>query len=149
MTTTDIKLSSPAFPHEGNIPSKYTCDGEDINPQLELEQIPEGTVSLALIMEDPDAPRGTFDHWVVWNIAPVQTIKENHMPGISGNNGAGRTGYHGPCPPGGQHRYYFHIYALDTDIDLPVGSGKAALQQAMVGHILAKGTLVGRYERKQ
>jgi len=145
--TGTLTISSTAFPHEGNIPSKYTCEGEGINPSLRIDGIPENTVTLALIMEDPDAPRGTFDHWLMWNISPDNQIMENSVPGISGTNGAGKTGYHGPCPPSGTHRYYFHLFALDAALDLEAGSDKKTLQVAMKPHILAKGSIMGRYQR--
>jgi Raf kinase inhibitor-like YbhB/YbcL family protein len=142
-----LTVSSPAFRYEGMIPSKYTCDGESINPPLQIDQIPEETKTLAIIMEDPDAPKGTYDHWLLWNISPINRISENSIPGISGINGSGKTGYHPPCPPSGSHRYYFHVYALDTALDLEAGTNKEALQKAMKTHILAKGTLMGHYQR--
>lgn len=145
--TGNLIISSPAFQNEGIIPAKYTCDGEDINPPLKVDKIPEGTQTLAIIVEDPDAPKGTFDHWLVWNIPPKNSIAENRIPGISGKNGAGKTGYHGPCPPSGYHRYYFHVFALDNSLDLEAGVDKKALQQAMEPHILAKGSLMGRYQK--
>jgi Raf kinase inhibitor-like YbhB/YbcL family protein len=145
--TGTLIISSDAFEHEGFIPSKYTCDGENINPSLEIDHIPEGTQTLTLIMEDPDAPKGTFDHWLLWNIFPKSPIMENSVPGISGTNGAGKTGYHGPCPPSGSHRYYFYVFALDAKLDLEVGADKKALQEAMKPHILAKGNLMGHYQR--
>jgi Raf kinase inhibitor-like YbhB/YbcL family protein len=142
-------VSSPAFKHEGEIPSKYTCEGEEINPPLHIDEIPHGTQSLALIVEDPDAPKGTFDHWVVWNIpATDHIIQENTNPGINGMNGAGKTGYHGPCPPEGSHRYYFHVFALDKELDLAAGESKHALMQDMEQHVLAKGSLMGTYQKK-
>lgn len=145
--TGNLTISSSAFENEGKIPSKYTCDGEEINPPLKIAGIPDGTQALAVIVEDPDAPKGTFDHWIMWNIPPRGIIKENTIPGISGHNSAGKTGYHGPCPPSGSHRYYFHVFALDTELDIKAGSEKKVLQQAMEPHILAKGSLMGRYER--
>ena len=147
--TGQLAISSSAFKNEGKIPSKYTCDGDEINPPLKIEGLPDGTQTMAIIVEDPDAPKGTFDHWLVWNINPTSTIKEDSIPGISGRNGAGKTGYHGPCPPSGSHRYYFNVFALDTELDLPVGADKKTLQQAMEPHIIAKGTLMGRYERSE
>ncbi|MGN6418364.1 MAG: YbhB/YbcL family Raf kinase inhibitor-like protein [Pseudobacter sp.] len=147
MGSETISLTSPAFQHEGTIPARYTCDGENINPPLSIGELPEGTKTLALICDDPDAPRGIYDHWVVWNIAPTQEIKENHMPGISGMNSSGKTGYTGPCPPDGEHRYFFYLFALDTDIDLPEVSGKGDLASAMIGHILGEGILMGKYSR--
>jgi Raf kinase inhibitor-like YbhB/YbcL family protein len=141
-------ISSPAFENEGDIPSKYTCDGEEINPPLNVDNIPEGTQTLAIIAEDPDAPKGTFDHWLVWNIPPESIIEENRIPGISGKNGAGKTGYHGPCPPSGSHRYYFYVFALDSSLDLPGGADKKTLKGAIEPHLLAKGTLMGREKNK-
>ena len=140
-------ISSPAFQNEGIIPAKYTCDGEDINPPLEVGKIPDGTQTLAIIVEDPDAPKGTFDHWLVWNIPPEHSIEENRIPGISGKNSGGKTGYFGPCPPSSYHRYYFHVFALDSSLELEAGADKKALQQAMESHILAKGSLMGRYQK--
>ena len=145
--TGTLSVSSSSFQHEGNIPSKYTCDGEGINPPLQVDSLPENTQTLAIIVEDPDAPKGTFDHWVLWNISPTSVIKENSIPGISGTNGGGKTGYYGPCPPSGTHRYYFHVFALDASLDLEAGADKKALQEAMKPHILAKGSLMGRYQR--
>jgi Raf kinase inhibitor-like YbhB/YbcL family protein len=143
-----LVVSSPAFQQGEMIPSKYTCEGSNINPPLQIDHIPEETKTLALITEDPDAPKGTFDHWLVWNIPPKAAIGENTSPGISGANGAGKTGYHGPCPPSGSHRYYFHVYALDTSLDLLAGETKEALQAAMETHILASGSLMGRYQKQ-
>jgi Raf kinase inhibitor-like YbhB/YbcL family protein len=143
----ELLVSSPAFKQEGSIPLKYSCEGEEINPPLNIANIPHGTQTLALIVEDPDAPKGTFVHWVAFNIPPFTNIKENSVPGISGINGAGMTGYHGPCPPSGSHRYYFTVYALDAELDLKAGSDKKALLDAMAQHILAKGSLMGRYQK--
>ncbi len=148
MVPTIINLTSPAFVHEGNIPSKYTCDGENINPPLQIGELPAGTKTLALIVDDPDAPGGVYDHWVVWNIKPGSEIKEHSMPGISGMNSSGKTGYMGPCPPDREHRYFFYLFALDTDVDLPEVSTKGDLATAMIGHILGEGALMGKYNRK-
>ena len=142
-----LLISSPAFENEGDIPAKYTCEGEDINPQLKVDNIPENTKTLAIIAEDPDAPKGTFDHWLVWNVPPDGIIEENRIAGISGTNGGGKTGYYGPCPPSGTHRYYFHVFALDSSLHLQGGADKKTLQDAMEPHILAKGTLMGRYKK--
>ena len=150
MTTTEpvsLLVSSAAFNEGDIIPSKYTCEGEEINPPLRIENIPDATRTLAIIAEDPDAPRGTFDHWIVWNIPVTPIIEENSIPGISGENGSGKTGYHAPCPPSGSHRYYFYVFALDTSLDLKAGENKQALQKAMQAHILAKGQLMGRYQK--
>ncbi|AEV98020.1 phosphatidylethanolamine-binding protein [Niastella koreensis] len=146
--TRQLELSSPAFKADGDIPARYTCDGEGINPPMHIGNLPEDVHTLALIVEDPDAPGGTFDHWLVWNIQPVAVIHEHANPGISGNNSAGKTGYHPPCPPKGSHRYYFHVYALDRELDLEPGESKESLQKAMKSHILAEGTIMGRYERQ-
>ena len=145
----NLIITSPAFTNEGEIPAKYTCDGEDINHPLHIAEIPGEAVTLALIVEDPDAPKGTYDHWLVWNIKPRSTIEENSIPGISGNNSAGKTGYHGPCPPKGSHRYYFLVFALNSSLDMPAHADKKALHQAMQPHIIATGTLMGRYQRNK
>ena len=146
--TARLEITSPAFKNGSRIPMKYTCDGEAVNPPLAIGEIPHGTQSLALIVEDPDAPRGTYDHWLVWNISPASVIPENSNPGISGSNSGEMTGYHAPCPPEGSHRYKFHVFALDTELDLEPGSAKNNLKKAMRNHILAKGTLMGMYERE-
>ena len=145
----DLKITSSAFDNEGDIPAKYTCDGEGINPPLHIETIPEYAKTLALIVEDPDAPNGPFYHWVVWNIDPVTDIKEGSNPGTSGDNSAGKSGYHPACPPSSSHRYYFHVFALNASLNLLAGSKKQDLQTAMEGHIMGKGTLMGRYERNK
>lgn len=131
----------------GNIPSKYTCDGEEVNPPLMIENIPHGTQTLAIIVEDPDAPTGVYYHWLVWNMPPERIVEENRIPGISGRNGAGKTGYHGPCPPSGTHCYFFYVFALDCNLDIESGADKRKLQEAMKPHILAQGTLMGRYTK--
>lgn len=145
--TNTLKVFSTAFSHNGHIPSEYTCDGKDINPPLEVSDIPDGTKSLAIIVEDPDAPRGVFDHWLVWNISPNEAIAEKANPGISGTNDFGNTGYGGPCPPSGVHRYFFKVYALDTKLDLLDGADKNALLEAMADHILAQGEIMGLYQK--
>ena len=143
----ELNVSSSAFKHGEKIPSKYTFDGDGINPPLETGEIPERTKTLALIVEDPDAIKGTYDHWLVWNIHTLDSIKENSNPGTSGRNSSGKTGYQPPCPPVGLHRYFFHVFALDNKIDLMTGGSKEQLKKALENHILAKGTLVGTYER--
>ena len=105
-----MKLASPAFAHNAIIPQKYTCQGEDISPPLTISDIPKGTVSLALINDDPDAPMGTWDHWLIWNIKPTAEIKEDSAPGTQGKNSWGRNDYGGACPPSGTHRYFFKLY---------------------------------------
>lgn len=141
----DFKLTSSAFENNGPIPAKYTCDGEGINPPLTIENIPDGTQSLALIVEDPDAPNGTYDHWIVWNIDPVSHIRENSIPGISGRNSNGVTGYHPPCPPSGSHRYIFKLYALSARPDLQVHAAKSELLAAMKDILIDETGLTGIY----
>ncbi|MBW2969794.1 YbhB/YbcL family Raf kinase inhibitor-like protein [Candidatus Woesearchaeota archaeon] len=140
-----MKIKS-AFEHKGQIPSEYTCDGQDKIPALEISEVPAEAKSLALIMDDPDAPMRTWDHWIQWNIPP-NTKKIDKDIGTPGKNSWGRTGYGGPCPPSGTHRYYFKLYALDTMLDLPAGSDKKALESAMKGHILKEAVLMGKYQR--
>lgn len=143
-----MKLISSAFENNGDIPSKYTCQGEDVNPPLEIEDIPENTKTLVLIMDDPDAPMGVWDHWVVWNIKPINKIEENSSPGIQGTNDFGKNDYGGPCPPSGKHRYFFKLYALDTELDIDVSAHKKDIEKIMEGHILEKAELIGLYEKK-
>lgn len=147
ITATTLQVSSPAFKENGLIPSKYTCEGQNINPALTVKNIPQGTKSLALIVDDPDAPNGTFDHWVIWNIDPSGTIGENSAPGTEGKNGTGKNGYMGPCPPTGTHHYHFKVYALNGKLDLESGANKSQLEKAMTGHILAQAELIGLYKK--
>jgi Raf kinase inhibitor-like YbhB/YbcL family protein len=152
MTRMDtVTLSSPAFGSGGAIPAKHTCDGTDINPPLEIGPVPAGTASLALIMDDPDAPAGTWVHWVLWNIPPqTREIRENSVPsGASqGSNDWKRNSYGGPCPPSGTHRYFFKLYALDAPLKLGPATGKPELVRAMQGHILGQGELMGTYRKR-
>lgn len=145
-------LTSPSFENEGMIPTKFTCEGGNMNPELQVQNVPEDAKSLALILHDPDAPiAGGFTHWVVWNISPkTMVIKEESTPpkSVEGRNGGGRTGYTGPCPPLGTHRYEFYLYALNDMLDLPTTAGRQELEDAMEEHIVAKTMLVGTY-RKQ
>lgn len=144
----NMKLTSPAFVHNGAIPSEFTCDGNDLSPPLSISDVPPNAKSLALINDDPDAPVGTWDHWVVFNIPPsTKSIPEGTEPqGTAGKNSWGRTGYGGPCPPSGTHRYFFKLYALDTILNLPEGSTKKDLERAMQGHIVAQAQLMGTYK---
>lgn len=144
-----MELSSPAFAHHQTIPVRYTCQGEDINPPLQISGIPKGTKTLVLIMDDPDAPVGTWDHWVVWNISPTGEIKENSVPAgaVQGKNSWGKNSYGGPCPPSGTHRYFFKLYALDTDLNLPPKATKADVEKAIQNHILAQSELMGTYKK--
>ena len=143
-----MKITSPEFGHSQSIPQKFTCEGEDINPALIMEDIPKEAQSLALIVDDPDAPMGTWVHWVVFDIPIVGRIEENSIPGKQGINNAGNRNYHGPCPPSGTHRYFFKIYALDTELNLQEGISKGQLEKAMQGHLLDKAEVVGLYKRK-
>ena len=143
-----LTIGSTAFTHKGSIPAKYTCDGENVNPSITIEDIPPGTKSLALIVDDPDSHDRVFDHWVIWNIHPMEMIIENSVPGTEGKNSYGRTKYQGPCPPAGRvHRYFFRIYALDTLMEIQPGSYRETLEKAMKKHILAEGEIIGLYQR--
>jgi len=144
----ELSIKSPAFEPNKLIPRKYTCDGQDINPPLIIEGTPKEAKTLVLAVDDPDAPRGTFDHWIVWNI-PTSTgkIGENTIPGIEGINDGRARGYMGPCPPSGTHRYFFKVYALDTELNLGANSKKKDVEKAMQNHILGKGELIGLYRR--
>ncbi|MCF2144547.1 MAG: YbhB/YbcL family Raf kinase inhibitor-like protein [Candidatus Heimdallarchaeota archaeon] len=146
----EFAISSPAFTHMSTIPRKYTCQGEDIIPPLQFQNIPEGTASLALIMDDPDAPMGTWDHWILWNIDPQTTeIAEGTTPAgaVVGKNSWGKNSYGGPCPPFGQHRYFFKLYALNTKLELSSDVTKKQLEKAMKGKIIAAAELVGVYQK--
>jgi Raf kinase inhibitor-like YbhB/YbcL family protein len=147
VTDVSINVVSLAFSQGGHIPKRYSCEGEDVNPSLEVSNLPPNTKTLAVVVEDPDAPRGIFDHWIVWNIPPNEPIAENSVPGVNGVNSFGTEGYRGPCPPSGSHRYFFKVYAIDSQLDLPAGSNKKALQQAMQGHVLAYGELMAHYKK--
>jgi len=152
----EIKVTSAAFAEGEMIPAEFTADGRNISPPLAWTGVPEGTKSIALINDDPDAPMGTWVHWVVYNIgADVTSLEENVLPQETLPNGAmhgttdfGRIGYGGPAPPSGTHRYFFKIYALDTMLDLPPGATKGQVEAAMDGHILAEGRLMGKYSRR-
>jgi len=151
----EIKITSSAFEDGGLIPAKYTCDGADVSPPLQWDAVPEGTKSIALICDDPDAPMGTWVHWVLFNLpAETNELAENIPADKILPDGArqgvsdfGRIGYGGPCPPGGTHRYFFKIYALDAEIGLEADANKRQLLKAMEGHILEQGQLVGKYKR--
>jgi hypothetical protein len=147
----DLKITSTAFTYNQRIPKRYTCDGENINPPLNITGIPQEALSLVLIVEDPDAPQRNWVHWMVWNIPP----QFFHMPegspppsSIQGINDFGNQGYGGPCPPpGAAHRYFFKLFALDTILELPTNIKKSYLEQSMEGHILAQTDLIGIYGR--
>ena len=150
-----ITITSSAFTDGGMIPRQYTCDGEDISPPLAWTGVPESTKSIALICDDPDAPVGTWVHWVLFKIPPsTKDLPANVPPKETLDNGAKhgtndfrKLGYGGPCPPGGTHRYYFKLYALDAETSSEAGITKAQLLKDMEGHILAEGQLMGRYKR--
>lgn len=150
-----IKLTSAVFAEGGAIPAEYTCDGRDMSPPLAWSGVPAGAKTLALVADDPDAPRGTWVHWVLYDLAAGvrelaagQPATEMLADGAKqGRNDFGRAGYGGPCPPSGTHRYYFKLYALDAELALPPGATKEQLLKAMAGHIIAEGQLMARYGR--
>lgn len=151
-----FNLRSTAFASGELIPRKYTCDGEDISPQLEWDDLTDNVQSFALICDDPDAPVGTWIHWVLYNMPAETRVLPEAIPADAdladssrhGKNSWGRLGYGGPCPPSGTHRYFFRLYALDRLLDLAAGASQKQLLQAMEGHILAQAELVGRYTRQ-
>ena len=151
-----MMITSPAFDQGGSIPAEYTCQGQNSSPALAWSEVPAGTKSLALICDDPDAPVGTFIHWVLYNIpadatglpAGITSQEALENGAMQGVNGARKSGYTGPCPPSGTHRYYFKLYALDKVLDLKPGATRDQLLQAMEGHILAQGQLMGRYQKR-
>lgn len=152
----DLQLTSSSFLAGETIPKRHTCDGKDASPPLAWSGLPSGTESLVVIVDDPDAPVGTWVHWVVFNIQASSAGLEEAVPdspvlegvGVHGNNGWRRLGYGGPCPPSGPaHRYFFRLYALDSILDLEPGTSRKNVETAMQGHILAQGELVGRYGR--
>lgn len=149
-----MQLTSPVFERGGKIPAKYTCDGENINPPLTISDVPSEAKSLVLIMDDPDVPKrlradGMWDHWIIFNLPPHLTkIEEGKEPeGIHGIGTGNNLNYYGPCPPDREHRYFFKLYALDTQLNLPEKATKQQVEQAMNEHILAKTELIGRYQR--
>ena len=144
-------ISSPAFKNGEKIPDKYTCRGENVSPPLSVSGVPEGTVSLVLVVEDPDALNGNWVHWVVWNINPsTEYIPEDSVPkdGFKGINDFGHQEYGGPCPPSGVHRYFFKLYALSTELDLRGIVTKGVLESKMEGYILARAELIGLYGKE-
>ncbi|MFA6524051.1 MAG: YbhB/YbcL family Raf kinase inhibitor-like protein [Candidatus Paceibacterota bacterium] len=153
-----MKIESSAFKNNGELPSKYTCDGEGINPPLSFINVPKEAKSLALIVDDPDIPESVkqsfnidvWDHWVIFNMSPeVKGIEENTIPaGILGRNTTGNDTYGSPCPPDREHRYFFKLYALDTLLNLQQGSTKKEVLKALEGHIIEEAELIGKYKRK-
>jgi len=149
-TPTGLTVTSKSFLNYGDIPKNFTCEGAQDSPPMEVTKIPDGTKSLALILHDPDAPvQGGFTHWVMWNISTKGKISENFKGAEQGLNGAGKKGYIGMCPPKGKHRYHFHVYALDIKLDLGEDTDRQKLENAMNGHILAQGDLVGQYQKEK
>jgi Raf kinase inhibitor-like YbhB/YbcL family protein len=142
-----MEVKSKAFANQTYIPIKYTCDGANVNPPLVVKNIPHKTKSLVLIIDDPDAPVGTWTHWIVWNVVPSGKIRENSIPGNEGVNSFKQQNYGGPCPPSGIHHYIFKIYALDELLQLPITSTKNEVEKAMSAHIIGYGELVGLYKR--
>lgn len=151
-----LSISSPAFKEGDSIPLEYSCDGLDISPQLDWDFVPQETKSLVLIVDDPDAPNGTFTHWVLFNIPPNINRLSKSFPlipklndgTIQGSNDFGVIGYRGPCPPPGlSHRYSFKLYAVDKQLNLQAGSSKTKVEDAIRGHVLAQGQLTGIYQR--
>lgn len=147
---TSMKITSPVFENSRKIPTKYTCDDKNVNPPLAVSGVPESAKSLVLIVDDPDAPAGTWVHWTIWNMDPaLAEIAEDSVPeGIEGVTSYNKPGYGGPCPPSGTHRYFFKLYALDTLLSIPGTSDKKALEEAMSGHTIASAELIGLYSRK-
>lgn len=144
-----LTISSPAFENEGHIPPRYTCDGDNVSPPLEVDGIPEKTKSLIVIIEDPDAPENIFDHWVAWNLPPVKTIPEGTRDGMVGKNTMGENKYIGPCPPSGTHRYFFKVYAIDRLLEVNEDTDKKNVEQEIVSHILAYGEMMGLYKKQE
>lgn len=144
-----MKLTSKSFKDNHTIPRRFTCEGDDLSPPLEFHDVPKNAVTLALIVQDPDAPHGTFDHWIGWNLDPkIERLDEGEALAFNGVNGYGDTKYHGPCPPRGKpHHYIFSLFALDCRIELSSGATKAELIAKMHGHIIEEATLIGLYER--
>ncbi len=145
-----IKITSSVFSNGERIPQKYTCSGEDVNPPLSISNIPENAQSLVLIVDDPDAPMGTWNHWLVWNISPDRgEVVENSVPegATLGKNDFGVVQYRGPCPPSGTHRYFFRVFALSKMLDLKEGASRQELEKAMKDYILDKGELMGIFSR--
>lgn len=144
-----MEISSPAFDQQGRIPKEYTCEGANLSIPLQISGAPKEAVCFALIMDDPDAPRGVFDHWIAWNIPPnVQELPQGYQPPAEGINGFGDKGYGGPCPPPGKlHHYHIKVYALNTLLNLPKTSTKADLIKAMQGHLISQAEIVGTYNR--
>ncbi len=146
-----MTIISPSFQEKDFIPKKFTCQGENVNPELRFGAVPEQAKSLALVMDDPDAPMGTFTHWLLWNINPkVYSISEHSVPdgAVEGKNGTSKIGHIGPCPPSGTHRYFFKLYALDAMLELSPDASKTARESAIQKHLIASAELVGLYKKE-
>jgi Raf kinase inhibitor-like YbhB/YbcL family protein len=151
-----MKLFSPAFSAGDMIPTKYTCEGENVSPPLEWSDLPPNSRALALILDDPDAPSGLFVHWLIYNLSAeekgitegVGTATSHASGALQGTNGFGKVGYGGPCPPEGTHRYYFHLYALDAQLDLPAEVGRQRLDTALKDHTIAEAQLMAKYRKR-
>ena len=147
-TESTLIVTSSSFNDGGLIPVVYTCSGNNISPELSITEVPKEAKTLAVIMYDPDAPGGNFDHWVSFDITPAGKIKEDAEPGVKGLNGKGTIGYTGPCPPSGTHHYHFKVYALDSNLNLKEGASRKMVEDAMAGHIIASGVITGLYKKK-
>ena len=145
----ELDVTSRAFKDSGSIPRKYTCDGDNVNPPLTVKSVPKNAKTMALIVDDPDAPGMTWTHWVVWNIPASETveIEEDSVPGTEGENDSGRNAYGGPCPPSGTHRYFFRVFALDSELGLEEGTSRRVVEDEIEKHKVADGVLMGRYSR--
>lgn len=144
----EFQLSSPVFANDASIPTIYTCKGVNASPPLHIDGTPEATVSLALVLHDPDAPSGDYLHWTMWNMSPeTTTIGEDTVPwgAVQGTNDFGEIGYSGPCPPSGTHHYHFDLYALDDELTVPVGAKRGAVMEAIEAHAIATTTLIGTF----
>jgi len=149
-TETSIKISSPDFSDGGNIPARFTCTGENVNPSLQISGVPAVAKSLVIIVDDPDAPTGTWTHWLLWNLKPdLKEIPVNSVPAgtAQGVNDFHKNNYSGPCPPSGTHRYFFRVYALDMVLELPASANRKALDKAISGHVLAHSEWMGKYAK--
>jgi hypothetical protein len=143
-----MQIKCPLFDINETIPEKYTCAGENVNPPLEINDIPDNTKSLVLIVDDPDAPGGTFTHWVVYNMDPIKKIEEDSIPGTQGLNDFKKADYRGPCPPNGEHQYFFKLYALDTKLSLDQGTEREKVISEMQDHIIDSCNTMGVYSKE-
>jgi Raf kinase inhibitor-like YbhB/YbcL family protein len=142
-----LQVTSPAFKNNDYIPARYTCQGENVSPELRVDGVPQGAKTIAITVFDPDGGTSGVVHWLQWNIAASAIIPEKIMDGVLGNNVSGKPGFTGPCPPTGIHHYHFMVYALDDSLTIPQNSSKTDLENAMKGHVLAQGELIGLYKK--